>query len=187
MATASVSDVEDRDERGFLEAGDNHRFDPKSPDRRAGKGRRRGWTFGGRRKRHLRTLSMPVAPADLDLDKTLKAEESFLSPVASGDESGVSGSASNSHSGSASRRKKNHSVLSRDDSESESVSSVVSQLAVDVHAVVKIMSVWVESFTVGRISSGAYYKVGSSSTRVVITTLFSASRLGLLTMLGVSG
>ena len=121
MATASVVDVEDA--RGFTTAGDDHRFDPKSPDRTS-KIRGRGWTFGGRKKRHIRTLSMPVAPADLDLEETLKAKRSFLSPVTSGDES--SSSAGNSRSGSGSRRKKNDALATREDSESESVSSVVS-------------------------------------------------------------
>lgn len=78
----------------------------------------------------MKALSMPVAPAELDLDETLKAEKSFLSPVVSGDESGdASASASNSRSDSGNVKKKTKALpphLASEDSESESVGSGVS-------------------------------------------------------------
>ena len=132
MAMACTADLEIlEDKRGFTTAGDDYSFDPKSPERRNKSPGKRRWTFGnGRRNRHLKALSMPVAPADLDLDATLKADRtrSFLSPVTSGDES----SSSNSRSGSGSRRKKNRLNSTRgDDSESESVGSTVSLMQLD--------------------------------------------------------
>ena len=134
MAMACTTDLEIlEDKRGFTTAGDDYSFNPKSPERRNKSPGKRRWTFGnGRRNRHLKALSMPVAPADLDLDATLRADRtrSFLSPVTSGDES--SSSNSNSRSGSGSRRKKNRlNSTHGDDSESESVGSTVSLMQLD--------------------------------------------------------
>lgn len=120
MAVACVPDIVE-DERGFTTAGDDHRFDPKSPKRR----NRQRWTFGNKkRNRHLKALSMPVAPADLNLEETLKAKQSFLSPVASGDES--SSTISNSPSGSGKRKKNGRLYLAPKDSESDSIDDAVS-------------------------------------------------------------
>ena len=120
MAVACVPDIVE-DERGFTTAGDDHRFDPKSPERR----NRRRWTFGNKkRNRHLKALSMPVAPADLNLEETLKAKPSFLSPVASGDESSTS--TSNSPSSSGKKKKKDRPYLTPKDSESDSIDDAVS-------------------------------------------------------------
>lgn len=126
MAVACVPEIVE-DERGFTTAGDDHRFDPKSPDRRNKSGGKRRWTFGtGKRNRHLKALSMPVAPADLDLDETLKADrsQSFLSSATSGDESSGSTPRNSRSAGSESRRRKNRvSYAAHEDSESESVGS----------------------------------------------------------------
>ena len=124
MAVACPTEVVE-DERGFTTAGDDHQFDPEAADHGT---RRRKWTLlSGRRKRALRTLSMPVEPADLALDDTLKAGNSFLSPNTSDEESSSGTSTSRSRSGSAERKKRTRiTPRGRDDSESESVGSPVS-------------------------------------------------------------
>ena len=128
MAVARATDLVE-DERGFTTAGDDHKFDPEAADR-VYTVRRRKWTLlGGRnRKRALKTLSMPVAPVELDLDETLKADKSFHSPEMSDEEESSSGTSrpSRSRSGSGERSRRTRIGGARDDSESESVGSPVS-------------------------------------------------------------
>ena len=133
MAVARSADIVEDDERGFTTAGRDHQFDLEAADRGVGTSpRRRKWTLLGgkrRRSRALRTLSMPVAPVDLDLEDTLKADKSFaVSPDTSEEESssGLSTSRSRSGSGERKRRLRIIPARTRDDSESESVGSPVS-------------------------------------------------------------
>lgn len=132
MAVACPTDIVDDDERGFTTAGRDHQFDPEVADRGVGTApRRRKWTLLGgkrRRSRSLKTLSMPVAPADLDLDgtETLKADRSFRSPYSSEDESSSGTSTSRSGSGERKRRTRITQAQTQYDSESESVGSPVS-------------------------------------------------------------
>ena len=133
MAVACPTEIVDDDERGFTTAGRDHQFDPEAADRGVGTApRRRKWTLLGgkrRRSRTLKTLSMPVAPADIGLDgtETLKADRSFRSPNSSSEDESSSGT-STSRSGSGERKKglRITQNQTRYDSESESVGSPVS-------------------------------------------------------------
>lgn len=135
MAVARSSDIVEDDERGFTTAGRDYQFDTDAADRGVGTApRRRKWTLLGvkqRRSRALRTLSMPVAPVELDLEDTLKADKSFaVSPDSSEEESssGLSTNRSRSGSGEKERRRRvtHGQARIRDDNESESVGSPVS-------------------------------------------------------------
>lgn len=120
MAVAYTKEIVE-DERGFTTAGDDHRFEPPEPSEHP---RRRKWSLlGGRRNRHLKALSMPVAPAELHLEETLKeAEKTFHSESGSLEEE--SSSASTSRSGSGRKRNKTHNAL--DSTENGPVDSPVS-------------------------------------------------------------
>lgn len=137
MAVACPTDIGDDDERGFTTAGRDHHFDPEAADRGVGTApRRRKWTIlGGKRgrSRSLKTLSMPVAPAELDLDgtETLKADMSFRSPESSEEDESSSGT-STGRSGSRERKRRLRITQAGSqapiqyDSESESAGSPVS-------------------------------------------------------------
>lgn len=132
MAVACPTDIKDDDERGFTTAGRDHQFDPEAADRGVGTApRRRKWTLlGGKRRRSGRALSMPIAPADLDLDgiETLKPGDrsyAFRSPAESSEDESSSDTLSTSRSGSGERKRRTR-ITQADESESESIGSPVS-------------------------------------------------------------